>query len=212
VDQLKSGRRVAASGIFESVEARPLNAASMRLAMEKLTPVGFAQLWKEAEKGNAQAQFMLAGALYNGNGRLRDPIEGAQWLLRSAEQGYTPAQCDLGAMYIKGAGVKQDYREAIKWLTKAAEKNDALAQHSVGSICAKGFRDKSLGFFDPMRYSLASATRDYVGAYKWFTLAAKNGHSQSLRDRALIAKMWMKDYQIERAERLVLEHENRCKQ
>jgi TPR repeat protein len=61
--------------------------------MEKLTAVGFAQLWKEAEQGNAEAQFMLAGALYNGNGRQRDPTEGARWLLRAAEQGYAPAQC-----------------------------------------------------------------------------------------------------------------------
>jgi hypothetical protein len=163
--------------------------------MEKLTAVGFAQLWKEAEQGNAQAQFMLAGALYNGNGRQRDPIEGAQWLLRAAEQGYAPAQCDLGAMYLKGAGVKQDYDEAMKWLKKAAEQNDALAQHSLGSVYAKGFRDKSVGFFD--RVFVAGLTRDYVEAYKWFTLAAKNGYSQSLRDRAFIAKMWMKGYEIE---------------
>jgi TPR repeat protein len=179
--------------------------------MEKLTAVGFAQLWKEAEQGNAQAQFMLAGALYNGNGRQRDPAEGARWLLRAAEQGYAPAQCDLGAMYLKGHGVKQDYGEAMKWLTKAAEQNDALAQHSLGSVCAKGFRDKSVSIFSPMRYAFASATRDYVQAYKWFTLAANNGHHQSLRDRALIAKMWMKDYQIERAEQLVREFENRGK-
>jgi uncharacterized protein len=179
--------------------------------MEKLTAVGFAQLWKEAEQGNAQAQFMPAGVLYNGNGRQRDPTEGARWLLRAAEQGYAPAQCDLGVMYLKGAGVKQNYREAMKWLNRAAEQGDALAQHSLGSVCAKGFRDKSVGFFNPMRYALASATRDYVEAYKWFTLAAKNGHSQSLRDRAFIAKMWMKDYQIERAERLAREFENRGK-
>jgi hypothetical protein len=52
-----------------------------------------------------------------------------------------------------------------------------------------------------------------VQAYKWFTLAAHNGHHQSLRDRALIAKMWMrmKDHQIERAEQLVREFENRGK-
>jgi uncharacterized protein len=177
--------------------------------MEKLTAVGFAQLWKEADQGNAQAQYLLAGALYNGNGRQRDPIEGARWLLRAAEQGYASAQCDLGVMYLKGAGVKQDRREAMKWLTKAAEQDDALAQHSLGSVYAKGFRDKSVGFFNPLRYAFASATRDYVEAYKWFSLAANNGHSQSLRDRAIVAKMWMKDHEIERAERLVREFENR---
>jgi len=132
--------------------------------MEKLTAVDFARLWKEAEQGNAQAQFMIAGALYNGSGRERDPIEGARWLWRAADQGYAPAQCDLGVMYIKGVGVQQDYNEAIKWLTKAAEQNDGVAQHSLGSIYAKGFQDKSLGFFNPMRHAFARATQDYVEA------------------------------------------------
>ena len=177
--------------------------------MEKLTARAFDQLRKDAEQGNVQAQFALAGAYYNGNGVSRDSAEGAQWLLRAAEQGYASAQCDLGAMYIKGVGVEQSYQDAQKWLHKAAEQGDALAQHSLGSIFAKGFRDKSVGFF--YRVVFASATRDYVEAYKWFTLAAKNGHEQSLRDRAFIAKMWMKDYQIERAERLAREFENKGK-
>jgi hypothetical protein len=173
--------------------------------MEKLTAAAFDQLRKDAERGNVRAQFELAGAYYNGNGAARNPAEGARCLLRAAEQGYAPAQCDLGAMYVKGDGVAQSYQEALKWLGKAAEQGDALAQHSLGSIYAKGFRDKSIGFF--YRVAFASATRDYVEAYKWFTLAAKNGHPQSLRDRALIAKLWMKDYQISRAEELVREFE-----
>lgn len=173
--------------------------------MEKLTAAAFDQLRKEAEQGNVRAQFELAGAYYNGNGVARHPFEGARWLLRAAEQGYAPAQCDLGAMYVRGVGVEQSYQEALKWLRKAAEQGDALAQHSLGSIYAKGFRDKSVGFF--YRVVLANATRDYVEAYKWFTLAAKNGHPQSLKDRALIAKLWMKDYQISRAEELVREFE-----
>jgi TPR repeat protein len=110
-------------------------------------------------------------------------------------------------MYLKGIGVKQDYHEGMKWLKKAAEQNDALAQHSLGSVYAKGFRDKSVGFFDKVYH--AHLTRDYSEAYKWYTLAAKNGYSQSLRDRTFIAKMWMKHHDIERAERLVREFEQR---
>jgi uncharacterized protein len=135
--------------------------------------------------------------------------KGARWLLRAAEQGYAPAQCDLGAVYVKGAGVEQSYQDALKWLRKAAEQGDALAQHSLGSIYGKGFRDKSVGFF--YRAFFANATRDYVEAYKWFTLAAKNRHEQSLKDRAFIAKMWMKDYQIARAEQLIREFEQGIK-
>ncbi|MGO8846426.1 MAG: tetratricopeptide repeat protein [Methylocella sp.] len=177
--------------------------------MGKLTAGAFNQLRKDAEQGNVQAQFVLAGAYYNGNGVARNSVEGARWLLRAAEQGYAPAQCDLGGMYVKGAGVEQSYQDALKWLRKAAEQGDAMAQHSLGSIYAKGFRDKSVGFF--YRVVFANATRDYVEAYKWFTLAAKNGHEQSLKDRAFIAKMWMKDYQIARAEQLIREFEQGIK-
>jgi TPR repeat protein len=174
--------------------------------MEKLTAAGFAQLRGEAEH-NVRAQYALGGAYYNGNGTRRDPAEGARWLRRAAEQGYAPAQCDLGVMHSKGAGVEQDYQETVKWFLKAAEQGDALAQHNLGSLYAKGFTWKDLGFFNRTRHAFASATRDYVEAYKWFTLAAKNGHSRSLRDRAVIAKLRMKDYQIERAEQLIREFE-----
>jgi hypothetical protein len=169
--------------------------------MGKLTTAAFNQLQKNADQGNAEAQFALAGAYYNGNGVARNPVEGARWLLRAAEQGYVPAQCDLGVMYVKGIGVQQSYQDALKWLHNAAEQGDGLAQHSLGSVYAKGFRDKNLGFFD--RVAFAKATHDYVEAYKWFTLAAKSGVAQSLKDRAIITKLWMKDYQIARAEQFV---------
>ena len=42
------------------------------------------QLQAEAQRGNAQAQYALGGAYYNGNGVTRNPAQGAQWLLRAA--------------------------------------------------------------------------------------------------------------------------------
>ena len=175
--------------------------------IQKLYAPTFRQLLDEAKGGSMQAQYALGGAYYNGNSVARNPEEGAKWLQKAAEQGHIAAQCDLGVMYQKGIGVEQSYRDALKWLRKAAEQGDALAQHGLGSIYAKGFRDKSIGFFD--RVVFANATRDYIEAYKWFTLAAKNGHERSLKDRAFIAKMWMKDYQIARAEQLVREFESK---
>jgi TPR repeat protein len=100
------------------------------------------QLQAEAERGNTQAQYVLGGAYYNGNGVARNLAQGARWLLKAAEGGYAPAQCDLGVMYQKGVGVEQSFGDAVKWYRKAAEQGDALACHNMGSLKAKGFWDK----------------------------------------------------------------------
>jgi TPR repeat protein len=144
------------------------------------------QLLKEAEQGNAQAQYKLGGAYYNGDDVTKNPVEGAKWLLKVAEQGHVQAQCDLGVMYQKGIGVEQSYRDTSKWYRMAAEQGDALAQHNLGSLNAKGFRLTGLGFFNRTGFAFMKATQDFVEAYKWFSLAAARGHRRSRRDRAII--------------------------
>ena len=164
-----------------------------------LDPSTLKQLQAEAERGNAQAQYILGGAYYNGNGVARNPAQGAQWLLKAAEGGFAPAQCDLGVMYQNGVGVDQSFDDAVKWYEKAAEQGDALACHNLGSIRAKGFWDKKLDSFQQMRF--AYATSNNVEAYKWFTLAAKRGHALSLKDKSILERS-MSPSQIEVAQRL----------
>jgi len=171
----------------------------MAMWPEKLDPSTLQQLQAEAERGNAQAQFVLGGAYYNGNGVARNLAQGAQWVLKAAEGGYAPAQCDLGVMYQEGVGVDQSFDDAVKWYRKAAEQGDALACHNLGSIRAKGFRDRNLSFFQRMRF--ARATTNNVEAYKWFTLAAKRGHAPSLKDKSQLER-FMSPSQIEVAQRL----------
>ena len=151
-----------------------------------------------------QAQYTLGGAYYNGNGVERNREEGARWLQKAAGQGHIAAQCDLGVMYQKGMGVEQDYQTTLKWFRKAAEQGDALAQHNLGSLHAKGFKIKGMGFFNSTAFGFMKATQDFVEAYKWYSLAAANGHSLSLKDRAII-KMRMSAAQISKAEGLVRE-------
>lgn len=176
--------------------------------MQKLTSAQFRELRSEAERGSMHAQYSLSGAYYNGNGVVRNPKEGAKWLEKAAEQGLAVAQCDLGVMYQKGSGVKQDYQSTIKWLRLAAEQGDSLAAHNLGSLHAKGFRLKWTSFFDPSAFAFMKATQDFVEAYKWFSLAAANGHRQSLKDRAIV-KARMSREQISKAEGLVIMFQNK---
>jgi hypothetical protein len=179
--------------------------------MQKLSAATFKQLQDEAERGSMQAKYALGGAYYNGNGVARNPGEGAKWLQTAAEQGHIAAQCDLGVMYQKGMGVEQDYQATLKWFRMAAERGDALAQHNIGSVHAKGFKVKGMGLFNPSAFAFMKATQDFVEAYKWFSLAAANGHSLSIKDRAII-KMRMSAAQVSKAEVLVREFQQVKKQ
>lgn len=172
--------------------------------MQKLSASTFRQLQDEAERGSMQAQYALGSAFFNGNGVKRNPEEGAKWLKKAAEQGHIAAQCDLGVMCQKGIGVEQDFTETVKWFHLAAEQGDALAQHNLGSVYAKGFKVKGMGFFNPTAFAFLKATQDFVEAYKWFSIAAANGHGSSLKDRMII-KMRMSAAQISRAEDLIKE-------
>jgi TPR repeat protein len=168
-----------------------------------LPPQAVHQLHIDAEKGDAEAQYALAGAYYNGNGVPRNIAEGARWLEMAATNGHVRAQCDFGTMFLKkNSGVKQDYGDALKWLRRAAMKGDALAFHNIGSMCATGFRDYSIGFFN--RVLFANATTDHVEAYKWFTLAAEKGHAASFKDRARIEKR-LSATQIDHANHMIQE-------
>ena len=169
------------------------------MAEKPLDPSTLQQLQAEAERGNAQAQYVLGGAYYNGNGVARNPAQGAQWLLKAAEGGYAPAQCDLGVMYQQGVGVDQSFDDAVKWYQKAARQGDAVACHNLGSLRAKGFWDRNLSSSERMRF--AFATSNNVEAYKWFTLAAKRGHALSLKDKSILERS-MSPSQIEVAQRL----------
>ena len=98
-----------------------------------------AQLRAEAEKGEAEAQFLLGEAYYVGKfGLATNHVEAVKWFRKAAEQKDAQAQCNLGVAYGNGYGVTKDYAEAVKWWRKAAEQNDAAAQFSLGACYDNG--------------------------------------------------------------------------
>ena len=83
---------------------------------------------KAAERGDADAQFMLGTFYENGEGVSQDYQEAVKWYRKAAEQGNADAQFLLGGLYATGQGVPQDDAEAVKWLRKAAEQGHAEAE------------------------------------------------------------------------------------
>lgn len=95
-------------------------------------------LIKDANDGDAEAQFQLARKYILGQDIAQSDSKAAQWCRRAAEQGHSRAQYNLGVMCDKGIGVKQSYSEAVKWYRYAAEQGHARAQFNLGVMYEEG--------------------------------------------------------------------------
>lgn len=55
-----------------------------------------AVLEQKANQGNVEAQFVLAGIYFKGNGIPQDYIKAFEWYQKAADQGHAQAQNNLG--------------------------------------------------------------------------------------------------------------------
>src|SRR2546426_2118928 len=67
-----------------------------------------AQLQKEADSGDAVAQYDLGRMYYKGDGVPKDAAKAAEWHQKAAAQGDAVAQELLALMYNEGKGVPND--------------------------------------------------------------------------------------------------------
>ena len=89
---------------------------------------------KAAERGDADAQFMLGTFYENGEGVPQDDREAVKWYRKAVEQGLAAAQYNLGSCYYQGEGVPKDYTEAVKWYRKAAKQGQTDAQKRLREL------------------------------------------------------------------------------
>lgn len=91
-----------------------------------------------ANEGNAEAQFDIAYAYFNGEGIERDYASAAMWFKRSARQNYAKAQYNLAYCYMNGRGVPRDYDKAFDLLHMSANNNYKRAQLTLADCYANG--------------------------------------------------------------------------
>ncbi|TXT24353.1 MAG: TPR repeat SEL1 subfamily [Gallionellaceae bacterium] len=114
----------------EVAHKNPAPAESSRVAPLALNGDDTATRYRNAaEKGIADAQFVLGAMYANGQGVERNYHEAVAWYRKAADQGYAKAQYNLGRMYISGQGVPYDYLQAVKWFNRAAAQDD-METHS----------------------------------------------------------------------------------
>ena len=114
----------------------------------------------QAEKGDADAQFIL-GYLYDeGKGVPQDYTEAAKWYGRAAKQGNKAARHNLGLINDQGQ-VSKDRAEMGKWHRGAAEPGNAAARSNLG------LKDKQV----------RGVPRDNPELEKWHRGAAETGNA-----------------------------------
>jgi TPR repeat protein len=81
-------------------------------------------LLKNAEDGDADAQYRLAELYRCGDGVPRNYAEAEKWYLPGAERGHRESQCGLALLYIRGLDKRI---EGIRLLTLAGKQGDGVA-------------------------------------------------------------------------------------
>jgi len=131
-------------------------ASGKRAYQEKDYAIAFKELTPLAEKGNADAQFILAKMYWMGQGVLKDPEQAMKLFKASAAQGNADAQFFLGSIYLLP---HTDIAEGVKWLRLSAEQGNQDAQWMLGKAYLQGAKE---------------LPRDPVHAEMWLWLAAKD--------------------------------------
>lgn len=116
----------------------------------------------KAQKGEREAQYLLALVYDRGQLLRRDSATAQIWMAKSADQGYVPAELDMGLFYLhepKDAMPIGDYGRAERWLRLAASQGDADAQFWLGIEYGRG----------------AFGLTDYHEALRWLNESAEQG-------------------------------------
>ncbi len=130
-------------------------------------------LRRQAEDGDAEAQFTLGLTYATGQGVPQDYRAAAAWIRKSAEQGKDYAQDYLGTMYEEGKGVPRDYAIAADFYLKAANMGNANAQEHLGQL-----------------YTFGRGTpQNFVIAYMWLSLAASKGNARAVMLRTELERL-----------------------
>lgn len=108
------------------------------LLCRKQIKEAFSLLQQAADKGDAEALFIVGVCLQDGKGVKRDLLKAVEYYIQASDQGYAKAQCNLGYCYeylLKGQ--KEPQKAALLYAAAAAQ-NDPLAIHNMSCCYTDG--------------------------------------------------------------------------
>lgn len=169
--------------------------------------IGPQSLRMAAARGNPAAQVEVASRFAKGAGVAKNLKKAAKWYGRAAAQGFAPAQYRLAALHERGLGVKKDIALARTWYRRAAELGNIRAMHNLAVLHTRAKPDSRPDytaaknwFHEAARHGLADSQfnmgilyesglgvrKNAAEAYKWFTLAARQGDEEARKRRETI--------------------------
>ena len=121
------------------------------------------QVQRLADRGHAEASFLMGTAYAEGLGRPVDAAAAARWYERAAVRGNMLAQHNMGNIYAAGVGVPRDDAQAVHWWLQAAAQGDAIPQYRLGEMYERG-QGVSTDLDEALRWYRDSAARGYPQA------------------------------------------------
>lgn len=142
------------------------------------TAVGY--LKRAADKGWAEAQYMLALCYKDGYGVEKDPRETVKWAEKAANQGHVEAQYLIGVCYLEGNGVSEDMQKGDYWLEKAAAKGYKKAKRVRAIECynkgiAKIKRTETVVYLETIHEDTKKIVEDYTESMPYLEQAGEWG-------------------------------------
>ena len=150
-------------------------------ADEKRNEMSFEDTLRDAQNGDAIAQFALGNMYFVGKVVPRERDEAKKWLTKAANQNHIDAQFELSKMYL----YEEDDKNALEWTQRAAAQGHPDAQYAMSVVYSGG----------------VVIPQDFVQALMWCILSADQGHKEAAVDLDLIAKN-MTPAQIENSQNL----------
>ncbi|NMM47444.1 tetratricopeptide repeat protein [Marinigracilibium pacificum] len=130
---------------------------------------------KNANKGDAEAQFYLAKMYLHGRGVESDFSKTLHYYELAAEQGHLKSINNLGYQYFSGENINPDYEKAYKWWSISSEKGHGMSTYNLGIMYEKG-KGFEQDYEKAMQYFRKAVDQGYEKAYNSIAIAYLNGN------------------------------------
>ena len=138
-------------------------------------------LWRLRADHDADAQYGLGVAYFEGKGVSPNLETAVSWFLKAANQQHLYAMFNVGTAYWIGRGIEKNRQEAVFWWRNAAHDGLPNAQYNLGLAYYKGEE----GVLE----------KDNDKAHHWLTSAASQQHKDALKtlERFGVSEMTMEE-------------------
>lgn len=171
-----------------------------------------AEIRKQAESGNQEAQYQLGQLYYTGE-KLRKNYKAAfEWFGKAAESGHASAQRMVAEMFVSGKKIGQNKNAAFYWMQCAAMQGDIVACERLAGMYLSSYgcfedKDKAIELYmkaalsnnSDAQYHLGmiNLSSDIILAKDWLNKAASSNHPSALYE---LGRLALKDKDIDKAE------------